>query len=176
MEKLHDLPSGFEEIVAVYGNPGGVRRGRCRQQWWKKAIVMATLPFPMRASWDRSIIIRRQPFHRLVAPAALDALEAIAAQVPPEYLRVCDLDVTGGVYCHRPKRGARQSQLGAKGELRGGAELSTHAWGIAIDICPHLGPMGGPDLIPAFITEAFTARGFHQLEHDTMHFQACRAY
>ena len=124
---------------------------------------MATLPFPMRASWDRSIIIRRQPFHRLVAPAALDALEAIAAQVPPEYLRVCDLDVTGGVLCHRPKRGA-------------GGELSTHAWGIAIDICPHLGPMGGPDLIPAFITEAFTARGFHQLEHDTMHFQACRAY
>ena len=162
MRKLHDLPTGFEEIVALYGNPGGVRRQRCRQGWWKKNIVMAKLPFPLRASWDRSIIIRRQPFHRLVAPAALDALEAIAAQVPPEYLRVCDLDVTGGVYCHRPKRGS--------------GELSTHAWGIAIDICPHLGPMGGPDLIPAFIAEAFVERGFQQLAHDAMHFQACRGY
>ena len=163
MQKLQNLPNGIGEIIAAYGNPGGSRRGRCKQAWWKKNIVVAALPFPMRASWDRSIVIRRQPFHRLVAPAALDALEAIKAQVPPEYLRRCDLDVTGGVYCHRLKRGSR-------------AELSTHAWGIAIDICPHLGPMGGPDLIPAFIAEAFIERGFHQLAHDAMHFQACRGY
>ena len=126
-------------------------------------MVLCDLPFPLRASWNPDLVIRRQWAHRYVAASLLDALIEIGGTVPPDYLRLCDCDRLGGVHCLREKRG--------------GGGLSTHSWGIAVDLNPHIAPWGGPSRQPDFIVEAFTRRGWVWLgDADGMHFQACAGY
>jgi len=84
-----------------------------------------------------------------------------------KYLQENDWDRWGGCFNFRLKRGSN--------------ELSTHAWGIAVDINPHIAPFGGdPDKQPYFIVKAFERRGFEWGGRwsypDGQHFQACHGY
>ena len=154
-------PRGLTEIVELYGNPDPDGDGNLNTSWWDQYMLLYTLPWPMRTSWDGREVTR-QWIHRAVGPHMIAALEDIGRQVPIKCLRECNCDRLGGVFNFRRKRG--------------GGEMSTHAWGIAIDINPHLGPLGGPDHQPDFIKRAFTTRGFMNLAHDTMHFQLASGY
>ena len=82
-----------------------------------------------------------------------------------DYLAEKGYDSFGGTYNYRL--------------MKGGSMLTTHAWCIAIDMNPHLGPYrqrdGNGQWInnqPEFITEAFRKRGFTTFPWDMRHFQA----
>ncbi len=56
-------------------------------------------------------------------------------------------------------------------------KLSTHCWGIAIDINPSRCPMGSdPARQDQRIVHAFQQYGFTWLQNDPMHFQLCDGY
>ena len=66
--------------------------------------------------------------------------------------------------------------------MASGPLLSTHAWGIAIDLNNHIAGWLDPDGVqPEGIVDAFKKRGFiwggdwSEQYVDMMHFQACRA-
>lgn len=159
MVKLDWIPNGLGEIIEVYGDchdPDFVRHH----------IVWQRAPFLLRLAWQPEIRVAGFMAHRLVGPAMADALAEMMVSFGLENLRDNDLDLYGGVFNPRGKRG--------------GAGTSTHAWGIAIDWCPALGPMGQEPNMPAFIVDAFESRGFiwggRWSRPDGMHFQAAREY
>ena len=162
MIKLNKIPKK-EELYDYYGDPG---RSSPDAKWKAENIVRAISPFPMRLSWNKDQVARNLLINKKVAPAMIDALQAIADYKGHQYLIDNDFDLLGGIYNWR--------------KIRGGDYLSTHSWGIAIDLNPHLGPWDYPkykagdynNLQPVFITEAFEKRGFLNLKWDTMHFQA----
>ena len=160
MIELGAIPYGMKEVREAYGNPDMNNDGSVDLAWWERNMVRKVLPYAMRASWDLSIIASSQYIHRAVADAMIDALTEIAETVPPEFLQLCDCDILGGVYNLRTNR-------------RSGT-LSMHSFGIAIDLNPHLGPLGGPDNQPEFIKRAFLRRGFVTFPDDTQHYQAAK--
>jgi hypothetical protein len=61
---------------------------------------------------------------------------------------------------------------------RNSNNLSTHAWGIAVDVNAGSHPMGSSKQSSGqkAIAEIFQKHGFYQLPNDPMHFQFCRGY
>jgi len=161
---LKDVPEGLPAIMDLYGVPGKPTDGGFApdRQWVSENIRIFRLSFPLRRSWDK-VEITAFPAHRLVGDAMADAIEEIHKFYGLATMRLHGLDLWGGVYNPRLKRGAD--------------EPSAHAWGIAIDYCPALGPFGERTRIPWPVVEAFLKRGFENLPAtDGMHFQACRGY
>ncbi len=158
MVKLKEIPSR-RELVGFYGNPEN-------QSFRTDKLDVFRLPYPMRLSWAKSKKATKILAHNKVGFVIIDALKEIENCRGYDYLYTNNFDLLGGVYCFR--------------KIRGGKELSTHSWGISIDINPHLGPCDWKsykegnykDNQPDFIKEAFTKRGFINLPWDTMHFQA----
>jgi len=152
---LNHVPDGIEEIIEYYGDP------KEDDNWFKNNMIICTLPFSLRQSWNQKRIDRFH-VHKLVEPAMRDALLEIEEYGGIIFLRQYMLDQWGGVYADRNKRGSNIP--------------STHSWGIAIDMNPSLGPNGGPSRVPYFIVRAFIRRGFENLKNDGMHNQACHGY
>jgi hypothetical protein len=96
----------------------------------------------------------------------VDALDEIGEAHGGAYLEREGLNRFGGTFNPRLKRGYNS--------------LSTHTWGIAIDIAPERGALGEEPDIPDFIVDAFERRGFvwggRWARPDGMHFQAARGY
>lgn len=163
MTKLERVPHGIKAIQEYYGNPDANNDYMLDPEFVKNNLIIVTLPFPMVASWNKNIIISRVQIHKLVAPSLLDALTEILEYKGLKYLQKNKFDRTGGTYCWRP--------------MTSGRALSTHAFGIAIDINPDLGPYNVKEhKQPQFIIDAFEKRGWLNLVHDRMHFQACTGY
>lgn len=80
------------------------------------------LPFPMRIAWDKSSTITRFSCHEKVADSAERVYRRVASAYSPEGIAAIGLDLFGGCYNYRNKRG--------------GSSLSTHAYGLAIDTDP----------------------------------------
>ena len=163
MLKLNIVPQGAREIMMLYGAPGRIVNDHFEADpaWARENLKRFALGFPLRQSWDQAVL-HSFVAHRLVGDVMVDALEEIHAYYGLAVMRRYGLDFWGGVYNPRFKRN--------------GSEPSAHAWGIAIDYCPDLGPYGQPSRIPWPIHEAFIKRGFVNLDQDSMHFQACDDY
>lgn len=159
MHKLEYVPNGLPEIMSYYGTPGRMINGHFQadQKWKQDNLQYFGLPFPLRQSWDQKEI-RGFWIHRKVGPAMVDALEEIWGLYGLGRMQHHNLDQWGGCYNPRMKTGAN--------------ELSTHAWAIAIDFLPKLGPYGEPSRVPWPVVEAFRKRGFVNLQGDAMHHQA----
>jgi hypothetical protein len=99
-------------IEAVFGAPGGP----------KCTAGRVVLPFPFLIAWDKSQAVSRFSCHSLVAAP----LTSIYAEAAAHYGRVAfkelGLHLFGGCFNYRP--------------MRGGSQLSTHAWGVAVDHDP----------------------------------------
>lgn len=97
------------ELDAFYGKPG-------------ENLVMLDLPYPLRLSWDTSTTV----LHTQCNPRVRDSLHKVLARVQAHYgladIRKLRLDLYGGGFNKRAKRG--------------GTGMSTHAWGIAFDFDP----------------------------------------
>ena len=154
MITLQHVPDGIEEIIECYGDPK-------EKGWFDDNMIVCRLPFSLRQSWN-GVRVDRFHVHRLVEPAMKDAILEIEAYAGIIFLRRHDLDMWGGIYNDRNRRGSNTP--------------STHSWGIAIDYCPELGPFGDPSRIPYFIVDAFLKRGFVNLKYDGQHNQAVKNY
>jgi len=170
--ELIEMPYGLSDIIKTYGNPDENGDHVLDPEWHSAETEIFQLPFPMRLAWDKNKEVYRIRAHKLVGAVIVDALQEIRDYRGYHYLVENTLDILGGVYNFRFQHGTDY--------------LSTHAWGIAIDINTHLGEMGVKPTMPAFIVEAFKKRGFEwggdwpgmnpKWPYDGMHFQACEGY
>jgi len=145
-----------KEIFDFFGDPG-------------ENQVLLDLPFPMRISWAIDKRINRFYCHEKVRENFLRIYKAVLAHYGYEEIKRLRLDIWGGCFNIRKKRG--------------GNTYSLHSWGIAIDTDPinnqltwgrDKARLARPDYDKFWeIVEAegFTSLGRKQ-NFDWMHFQA----
>lgn len=152
------LPS-TDQLTTKYGqaNPTG-----------KGYLVYIDLPFPMRIAWDRTKKIKRFQCHKLVATRLLNVFNELLAHYGYDRLVELGIDLYGGCFNYR--------------EMRGGSNLSTHSWGIAIDLDPDRNLLheskktarfARPEykmMIDIFYQNGFISLGIEK-DFDFMHFQ-----
>lgn len=182
-------PSGYREILKVFGNPVASPPGTLNRAWALRNIVMVNVPYPLYYYVNErdTVIVRSVSIHRLLAEDLYNIFCEIYAaarwQVKQEHgfelstpaydkltlekLHTTGADVYGGSFNYRKQRGSTR--------------LSTHAFGIAIDIDPMHNVMGSKDYrMPQFVVEVFEKHGwvwggrFRRI--DAMHFQYCDNY
>lgn len=99
-----------QSLNAYYGPPG------------ESQLTNLILPYPHRLSWDVKTVVNKIRCHKKVK----ESLERVLSQVVNHYgieeIKRLRLDIWGGCYALRAKRG--------------GSSPSTHSWGIAMDYDP----------------------------------------
>lgn len=158
-------PAGLDQIRTTFGDifeyilPDHSLDSR----WQSGFLATARLPFPLSLSWDRSRVVNSMTCHKLLASAFSDV-----------FLRIqnaglqASLISFGGCFSFRPQRT--------------GTKLSTHAWGIAVDLNPESNEQGtegnmNPDIVLIFRESGFEWGGdWHGRSRDPMHFQFCTGY
>lgn len=98
-----------QEIIDFYGEPG-------------ENQVRLYLPYPMKLSWDKSKTIKSFYCHEKVKDSLFEILKSTLAYYGIEEIERLGLDIWGGCFNVRKKRG--------------GDTFSLHSWGIAIDLDP----------------------------------------
>lgn len=99
------------DVEKFFGKPGDARE-----------LVLLDIAFPLRIAWEPTKTITRVQCHRLVH-AALDRIwSGVLAHYGLPRLRELRLDMFGGCFNMRKKRG--------------GSSWSMHSWGIAWDVDP----------------------------------------
>ena len=170
MIKLASIPSGLDEIYRNYGDPQAVGAFQPDEKWQEHNLVWVEAPYPLILPWRERKPCNWLYLHKFVAPAAIDALKEIADYKGVDYLVKNKLDRYGGSFHFR--------------KMSGYDALSTHSWGIAIDLNPDIACQGcGPETQPKFIVDAFKKRGFDwggdwgkPYTCDPMHFQGAFSY
>ena len=119
-------PTGLAALCATFGNPGNFLEDKAR--WEALTLTRVPLVTPLRYAYPHPVTGAPQMVstvwaHHLIARRLVDTLQAcLDAGVPHDRL------VYGGCYTWRAQRG--------------GTKLSTHAWGIAVDLDPVHNPLG----------------------------------
>lgn len=163
MVKLVDVPR-YSDIRKRYGDPDADGDFQFDPVWLQKRTEVFKLPYALVASWDKSKEIRYLRLHKDVGGAVCDCLEAIE-EIYGSTLFDSQWNVLGDALNLRP--------------MKSTATLSTHAWGIAIDLNNHIACWQCPkETQPSHIVEVFKNRGFiwggdfPAPYLDPMHFQA----
>jgi LysM repeat protein len=158
-------PHGLPAVLGQFGDIYAYLRddGTLDPRWETGQLARAALPYPLALSWDMSKQVSNLYCHRKLAPV----FPAVFADIERRGLRG-KLRSFGGCFNFRSKRS--------------GSKLSTHAWGIAIDLNPETNGMGqAGDMAPGIVA-AFKAFGFvwggdwPGKNKDPMHFQFCTGY
>jgi len=156
-------PAGYWEIINLFGDltPYIKDDGVIDSKEMSQFLKTVQLPFHMLYAFDRSIIIRQMTCHKIMAPIFLEVLTTIAENELDAYC-----PEFGGCYCYRAKRAS--------------SKLSTHSWGIAVDLNPRTNQYGtkgdmNKDIIGVFKGFGFTWGGDWKTP-DPMHFQYARNY
>jgi len=158
-------PNGLGEIRATFGD---IYRyvgadGTLDLQWHTEYVTRLVVPFPMVLCWDHSTQVSKIACHKKMADVFSHVFEQVRANGLEARVRSF-----GGCFAFRPKRT--------------GNKLSTHCWGIAIDLNPETNGLGTEgDMDPA-VVEIFRQAGFkwggdwEASGRDPMHFQYCTGY
>jgi len=153
------LPKGLEEIVDLYGDPHSAR-------FRHDNMTVKRLPYSLGLDWNTEVRSKNIYAHKLVIDDMINFFEVVKNFYGLEYMKENGLDVWGGSYNKRFKRGTK--------------EWSTHSWGIAFDYLPKLGPFHKPSMMPYQIIDIAKDLGINCGEffdkQDGMHFQYCRGY
>lgn len=164
-EPLPLVPHGLDQILAVFGDiyqyigPDGCLDAR----WQADALARVTLPFPLRLSWDGSKMVTRLTCHQRLAGICAGVFASIH-----EHGLQAKITSFGGCFAFRPQRT--------------GSRLSTHSWGIALDLNPESNPQGSSGNMDAELIAIFRGAGFEWggdwrgKARDPMHFQFCTGY
>ena len=99
-----------DDLVAFYGEAGEAN------------LVTINLPYPLRLSWETATVVHRTRCHAKVKDSLARVLANVLAAYGLQRIQELRLDLFGGGFNLREKRG--------------GSSLSTHAWGIAFDFDP----------------------------------------
>ena len=158
-------PHGLPELLAQFGDIYAHLRedGTLDPRWETEQLARAPLPFPIALSWDPAKQVRNLYCHRRLVPV----FPAVFAEIERRRLRG-KVRSFGGCFNFRAKRS--------------GNKLSTHAWGVAIDLNPETNGMGregdmAPGIVKVFESFGFTWGGrWSGRGKDPMHFQFCSGY
>ena len=158
-------PHGLEQILATFGDIYKYIRadGTLDPKWEVDQLATAPLPFPITLDWDPTQQATRIRCHKKLAGIFEDVFKAIQAKGLREKVKTY-----AGCYNFRPKRA--------------GSKLSTHSWGIAIDLNAKTNPMGSPGDMDLRVVQVFRSFGFKWggdwtgNYKDPMHFQFCTGY
>src|SRR5262249_32669048 len=155
----------LEQIMQTFGDIYEYIRadGTLDPRWYTDFLVRAPLQFALRLAWDRATSVSQITCHKLLA----EQFSQVFAEIRTGGLedRVSTL---GGCFAFR--------------QQRTGSKLSTHAWGIAIDLNPESNQQGTEGDMNRFVVEIFRAKGFtwggdfSGHARDPMHFQFCTGY
>lgn len=146
------------KLLKDYGTPGETA----------KFLMTIDLPYPMRLAWDKKTSITKMTCHRLVADNLLRVFKELLKEYGLPKIQELGIDLFGGCYNFR--------------KMRGGTELSRHAWGVAIDLDPERNQLketsrtarfARPEykkMIDIFYKNGFIGLGREQ-NRDWMHFE-----
>jgi hypothetical protein len=158
-------PHGLNEIIAAFGDIHAyvAPDGQLEARWQLGFLERIHLPFSLCLSWDPSRTITQMTCHRRLTGVFSSVFRSIQEQG-------LQAKVTsfGGCFAFRPQRT--------------GSKLSTHSWGIAIDLNPESNEQGSPGNMDAGIVAIFRDAGFEWggdwpgKTRDPMHFQFCTGY
>jgi hypothetical protein len=132
-------------------------------RWQTEFLTRIELPFKLPLSWDKSRIADHITCHKLVATSFTQVFAEIKSAGLQE-----KITSFGGCFAFRPQRT--------------GTKLSTHAWGIAIDLNPESNAQGTAGSLEAGVIAIFKQAGFtwggdwKGSSRDPMHFQFCTGY
>jgi|SRR5450755_1520722 hypothetical protein len=164
-EPLLRAPHGLDEIIALFGNiheyvgPDGELEAR----WHADFLERVRLPFSLPLSWDPSRTITQITCHRRMTCVFSSVFSHIQE-------RGLEARITsfGGCFTFRPQRT--------------GSKLSTHSWGIAMDLNSESNPQGSDGDMDSELIDIFRHAGFEWGGNwpgkirDPMHFQFCTGY
>lgn len=158
-------PHGLNAVLGTFGDIYACLRddGSLDPRWESEQLARAPLPFPIALSWDPTKQVRSIYCHRRLTAKFQEVFGDIERRGLSGKVRSF-----GGCFNFRAKRS--------------GSKLSTHAWGIAVDLNPETNAMGREGDMPAGIVAAFTRAGFlwggdwSGANRDPMHFQYCSGY
>ena len=102
-----------KELEAKFGKPNITGSGY---------LVRVKLPYPMKLAWEPQTRVNYISCHKMIATSLLAALSEVLATYGMVRISALNLDVFGGCFNYRKKRN--------------GTTLSSHSWGIAIDLDP----------------------------------------
>lgn len=159
------VPHGLDEIKEIYGDPFPLIQddGIVSPIWERAVLDTAMLPAPLSLGWNLDIEVQRIRGHKLALPSLIEVLQAVWDADLWYLLRTFD-----GCYNWRSKRGQ--------------AKLSTHSWGIAVDLNASTNQFRTCGDMDQRIVDEFEGRGWvwggrwpaHY--RDAMHFQRCSGF
>ncbi len=158
-------PNGLPEILDTFGNVYEYLRadGTLDPRWERDQLASARLPYPLRLSWEPSRLVTAIYGHRKLAEVFPEVFQEIERQGLKDQVRTY-----GGCFNYRTKRTS--------------GKLSTHTWGIALDLNPDTNAQGKAGDMDPGVVEIFRSFGFKWggdwagRAKDPMHFQFCSGY
>jgi hypothetical protein len=158
-------PHGCGQIIQMFGDIFAyIRQDHTLDPTWHTDCLTAVeLPFAMTLSWDHSRSVQRLTCHKKLVGIFTHAFAEI--QAAGLQSRITSF---GGCFSFRPQRT--------------GSKLSTHAWGIAIDLNPESNAQGSAGDMDSGVISIFRQAGFswggdwQGKVRDPMHFQFCTGY
>lgn len=158
-------PIGLRGILDTFGNIYDYLKddGTLDPRWEAEQLTRVPLPFAIPLSWDRSKLVQNLYCHVKWTGFIPD----VFATLEREGLKK-EIKTFGGCFNFRSKRTS--------------GKLSTHSWGIAIDLNPETNQQGTAGTMPAEVVAIFRQFGFTWggdwtgKSKDPMHFQFCKGY
>jgi hypothetical protein len=157
-------PVGLKGVIDVFGDLTQFIQddGIIDQEEMAQFLQTMTLPFTMIYAYDKNITIKRITCHKLMVEPFTVVFEELLRNNLAKYCKEY-----GGCYNYRAKRTS--------------PKLSTHSWGIAVDLNPRTNALGtvgnmNQDVVITFKKYGFTWGGDFINTKDPMHFQFCSKY
>ena len=118
-------PNGLEQIVATFGDIYNYIRadGSLDPRWQADCLARIVLLFALQLSWDLTTSVSQMTCHKRLVEVFASVLQRIQTGGLKGTIKTF-----GGCFSFRPQRT--------------GSKLSTHAWGIAIDLNPATNAQG----------------------------------
>ena len=148
-----------EQLIKKYGTPnkGGVGY-----------LTTINLPYPMFLNWATGTYVNKISCHKLIADKLTNVFKEILEHYGIDKVKELQLDDFGGCFNYRL--------------MRGGKKLSTHSWGVSIDLDPDRNLLKETSKTARFarpeykpMIDIFYKHGFQSLgreeNRDWMHFQ-----
>lgn len=157
-----NTPKGYDEMVKMFGdiNPYINEDGTINSTWERRILQKMDLPYALRLSWNGQPVTALRCHYILVG-----LIDGVFKKIFDENLEN-ECKEFGGCYMFR-------AQVGSK-------KISTHAWGISLDLEPTKNPLGGPSSMNLRVIEIFESMGFvwggNFKRVDPMHFQFVEGY
>jgi hypothetical protein len=176
MISLEIVPNGYGELIKRYGYPANAD-GTQNVKWALENIKRFKLKYPLVGIAGEQVDYL--PFHIFVGDSVVDALaEARELMANMDVVKYNDVQMeVVGKRDEWPDWNQTAGSTVYRFNKNSPRHLSTHAWGIAVDLNSTRCPNGSPSPQHPIIIECFRKRGWIWINPtDNMHVQACTGY